>query len=112
MWLPHSSTSVHHGGSESRTPRGPEIVTGGLYRFCRNPIFLALLVVIAGYTLMLPTVLSLVLLAGAYLGIRLEIAAEERYLEPAYGNSFRDYAGRVGRLLPVSASCAAEGDTA
>ena len=78
----------------------PELVTGGLYRFCRNPIFLALLVVIAGYTLMLPTVLSLVLLAGAYLGIRLQIAAEERYLERAYGASFRDYAGRVGRLLP------------
>ena len=36
----------------------PGLVTGGLYRFCRNPIFLALLVVIAGYTLMLPTVLS------------------------------------------------------
>ena len=63
----------------------PGLVTGGLYRFCRNPIFLALLVVIAGYTLMLPTVLSLVLLAGAYLGIRLQIAAEERYLERAYG---------------------------
>ena len=78
----------------------PGLVTGGLYRFCRNPIFLALLVVIAGYTLMLPTVLSLVLLAGAYLGIRLQIAAEERYLERAYGDSFRDYAGRVGRLLP------------
>ena len=84
----------------------PGTVTGGLYRFCRNPIFLAMLVVIAGYTLMLPTVPSLVLLAGAYLGIRLQIAAEERYLERAYGNSFRDYAGRAGRLLPVSGSCA------
>jgi protein-S-isoprenylcysteine O-methyltransferase Ste14 len=49
---------------------------------------------------MLPTVLSLVLLAGAYLGIRLQIAAEERYLKRAYGDAFRDYAGRVGRLLP------------
>jgi protein-S-isoprenylcysteine O-methyltransferase Ste14 len=78
----------------------PGLVTGGLYRLCRNHIFLALLVVIAGYTLMIPTVLSLVLLAGAYVGIRLQIAAEERHLQRAYGDSFRDYARSVGRLIP------------
>jgi protein-S-isoprenylcysteine O-methyltransferase Ste14 len=78
----------------------PGLVTGGLFRFCRNPIFLALLVIITGYTLMIPSVLSLALLVGAYIGIRLQIAAEESYLQRAYGDSFREYAHKVGRLLP------------
>jgi protein-S-isoprenylcysteine O-methyltransferase Ste14 len=78
----------------------PGLVTGGLYRFCRNPIFLALLVVIAGYAVLLPTRLSLALLVCAYLGVRRQIAAEEAYLLRTYGDSFRDYARRTGRLLP------------
>ena len=78
----------------------PGLITGGLYRFCRNPIFLALLVILAGYTLLLPTLLSAVMLAGAYLAIRQQIAAEETYLSRAYGEDYRDYARRVGRLLP------------
>lgn len=78
----------------------PGLVTHGLYGFCRNPIFLAMLVILAGYTLLLPTLLSAVMLAGAYLGIRQQIAAEEAYLARAYGEKYRDYARRVGRLLP------------
>jgi protein-S-isoprenylcysteine O-methyltransferase Ste14 len=78
----------------------PGLITGGLYRWSRNPIFLALLVFLAGYTLLLPTLLSALMLAGAYLGVRQQIAAEEAYLAQTYGAEFREYARRVGRLIP------------
>lgn len=78
----------------------PELVTGGLYRFTRNPIFLALIVVLAGYTLLLPTLLSAAMLAGACIAIRQQIAEEETYLLRSYGEQYRVYARRVGRLLP------------
>lgn len=78
----------------------PGLVTSGLYRFCRNPIFLALLTFVAGYTLLLPTRLSLVLLLGTYLGVRQQVAAEEAYLVRTYRESYREYARRVGRFLP------------
>lgn len=78
----------------------PGLVTGGLYARSRNPIFLALLAFIAGYMLLLPTLLSALLLAGAYVAIRQQIAEEERYLTRAYGDAYRDYARRVGRLVP------------
>jgi protein-S-isoprenylcysteine O-methyltransferase Ste14 len=78
----------------------PGLVTGGLYRYSRNPIFLALLVFLAGYTLLLPTLLSALMLAGAYVGVRQQIAAEEAYLARAYGAEYREYARRVGRLVP------------
>jgi protein-S-isoprenylcysteine O-methyltransferase Ste14 len=78
----------------------PGLVTGGLYRFSRNPIFLALFAVLAGYTLLLPTLLSALILAGTVLAVRQQIAQEESYLLRAYGEAYRAYARRVGRLLP------------
>jgi protein-S-isoprenylcysteine O-methyltransferase Ste14 len=78
----------------------PGLVERGLYRFSRNPIFLALLVAITGYAALLPTPLSVILLAGQFLGMRLQIAAEEAYLLRTYGDAYRAYARRVGRLLP------------
>ncbi|HZO03284.1 MAG TPA: isoprenylcysteine carboxylmethyltransferase family protein [Burkholderiales bacterium] len=78
----------------------PGLVTGGLYRFSRNPIFLALIAVLAGYTLLLPTLLSALILLGAVFAIRQQISEEERYLLRTYGEAYRAYARRVGRLLP------------
>jgi protein-S-isoprenylcysteine O-methyltransferase Ste14 len=78
----------------------PGLVTNGLYRFCRNPIFLALLVIMAGYALLLPTRLSMFLLLGTYIGVRQQASAEEAYLLRAYGESYREYARRVGRFVP------------
>ena len=78
----------------------PGLVTSGLYRFCRNPIFLAILTVLTGYTLLLPTRLSLTLLLGAFIGIRQQVLAEEAYLLRAYGDAYREYARNVGRFLP------------
>jgi len=78
----------------------PGLVSGGLYRFCRHPIYLGLLTAIAGYTAMLLTPLSLALLASAYGGARTQAAAEEAYLIRTYGEAYRAYARRTGRFVP------------
>ncbi len=78
----------------------PGLVTSGLYRLTRNPIYLALLIVVAGYALLLPTTLSLVLLLGTWVGVRRQVAVEEAYLLRTYGAAYRSYAGSVGRFLP------------
>jgi protein-S-isoprenylcysteine O-methyltransferase Ste14 len=78
----------------------PGLVTGGLYRFTRNPIYFALIVALAGYTLLLPTLLSALVLVGACVAIRQQILEEESYLVRTYGEQYRNYARRVGRLLP------------
>lgn len=79
----------------------PGLVTNGSYRFCRNPIFLAILITLTGYTVLLPTRLSLALLLGAFIGIRQQILTEEAYLVRAYGESYLEYARRVGRFVPT-----------
>jgi protein-S-isoprenylcysteine O-methyltransferase Ste14 len=78
----------------------PGLIDTGLFRFCRNPIYLGLLVIIAGYVALLPTPISLLMWVGAYLVIRLQIRAEEAYLRRIYGDTYHAYAHRVGRLLP------------
>lgn len=93
----HLGASWRIGIEEGATPG---LITSGLYRFSRNPIFLALLITVASYAVLLPTRLSLVLPLGTYLGIRQQVAAEEAYLLRAYGDGYRGYARRVGRFLP------------
>ncbi len=78
----------------------PGLVTTGMYCFCRNPIFLFILVMFLGYTILLPTWLSLALLAATFLGMRHQVLAEEAYLLRAYGDTYRAYARGVGRFLP------------
>jgi len=78
----------------------PGLVVDGLYRFCRNPIFLAMFTVLVGFLLLLPTWPALVVFPGTYVGIRGAIGAEEDYLRRAYGDDYLAYASRVGRFLP------------
>lgn len=78
----------------------PGLVTGGLYSFCRNPIYLGMFVALAGMALALPTVLSMVNLLCVVAGVRYQVSQEEEYLLRTYGQGFRTYAARVGRFLP------------
>ena len=66
----------------------------------RNPIFLAMLIVVAGFAIMLPTWLSFGTLLATVLGIRAHVLDEEAYLLRTYGADYAEYARRVGRFLP------------
>jgi protein-S-isoprenylcysteine O-methyltransferase Ste14 len=78
----------------------PGLVTHGLYRWSRNPIFVGLWLAIAGHALLAPTWLSLVAFLALTFGIRAQVRAEERWLETTYGDAFRDWAARTGRFVP------------
>lgn len=78
----------------------PGLATTGLYRFCRNPIFAALILFFLGYVVALPTWISIGWWIAAVVGIRAQILDEERWLTSAYGDAYRSYAARVGRFLP------------
>jgi protein-S-isoprenylcysteine O-methyltransferase Ste14 len=78
----------------------PGLVTSGLYRVCRNPIYLALFLVLAGMLLLLPTFITLITSLGIWFGIRMQTLQEEQYLLRTYGDEYRRYATHVGRFLP------------
>ena len=78
-----------------------DLVTGGAFRWARNPIFTAMLTTATGLAMMIP---NLVALAGlASLGAALEAQVrlvEEPYLLRTHGDRYRSYARTVGRFTP------------
>lgn len=78
----------------------PGLVTGGLYRLCRNPIYLGMFTSLAGLMAVLPTWPSLGILLVVVFSIRSQVFEEEVYLIKTYGNEYRKYATRIGRFLP------------
>lgn len=77
------------------------LVSRGLFRVARNPIFTSMLLVLAGEALLVPGVLSAVAFIAALVGIELQVRlVEEPYLLRTHGDSYREYAGRVGRFVP------------
>lgn len=77
------------------------LVDTGVFGRVRNPIFTAMLVFAGGVTLMAPNVLALsgfvLLLAAIELQVRI---VEEPYLLVTHGQSYVEYASRVGRFIP------------
>lgn len=77
------------------------LVTEGPFALVRNPIFAAMLPTALGLTLLVPSWVSLLGLAGLLAALELQVrVVEEPYLLRAHGRTYADYAARVGRFLP------------
>jgi protein-S-isoprenylcysteine O-methyltransferase Ste14 len=78
-----------------------ELVTGGWFSLCRNPIYSAMILGWTGFALMVPTWLGLPAVAVVAAGLELQVrAVEEPYLLRTHGDAYRAYAARVGRFVP------------
>lgn len=74
------------------------LVTTGVYRFTRNPIYLAMTLTYLAVALAADSLVALLLLAPLLLAVRLGvIAREERYLDAKFGEEYRRYKGAVRR---------------
>lgn len=76
------------------------IVTTGVYRFSRNPMYLAMLVGLLAIAVLLGNVLALVL-ACCFVPIieAVQIRPEERILAERFDPSYQEYCGRVRRWI-------------
>ena len=76
------------------------MVTTGLYRFTRNPMYLGMALVYAGLSVLANSVFALAclfpVLAVVTYGV---IKREERYLEVTFGEAYRAYKGKVRRWI-------------
>jgi protein-S-isoprenylcysteine O-methyltransferase Ste14 len=76
------------------------IVTTGVYRYTRNPMYLGMALIYAGLAVVADSPLALVLLPVVLLIIQTQvIAREERYLAEKFGDAYLDYKRRVRRWL-------------
>ncbi len=76
------------------------VAAAGIYRFTRNPIYLADTLVYLGAVLLCATLWPLLLLPLALMAVQKGvIAREEAYLERKFGADYLDYKNRVRRWL-------------
>jgi protein-S-isoprenylcysteine O-methyltransferase Ste14 len=77
-----------------------QLVSSGIYRFTRNPMYLGMALTYAGLALLLNSVWCLLLLPVALVSVHvLAIRPEERYLSEKFGEEYRDYRTRVRRWI-------------
>ena len=76
------------------------IVTAGIYRYTRNPMYLGLALIYAGLALAIDAPIALLLLPIVLVIVQTQvIAREERYLAAKFGEPYLDYKRRVRRWL-------------
>ena len=80
---------------------GHALVTRGVYRRLRHPMYLALLLYGVGQALVLPNFVAgpAYFLATAAL-VALRLGPEERMMSDAFGAAYADYVARTRRLIP------------
>lgn len=77
------------------------LVTGGLYRFSRNPQYTASIVGLIGLSLGANSMLT-VLMSAVMIGVYVLMAlVEEEWLKQLYGAPYRDYCRETSRFLDV-----------
>lgn len=89
-------TTVH----PQQPDKASSLVRGGIYRHSRNPMYVGMLLVLAGWAIHLGNGLSLLVLPlfVAYMN-RFQIMAEERALLAIFGAEYTDYMRSVRRWL-------------
>jgi protein-S-isoprenylcysteine O-methyltransferase Ste14 len=97
-----AAVSAMHRRGTTPNPYQPStaVVTGGVYRYSRNPIYVAFLTVVLGIAVAVDS-LGLLVAAGILLVV-LQVGVvrrEERYLSAKFGGAYDDYARRVRRWV-------------
>lgn len=92
---------------QSKTTANPKrpsettkLVSNGIYRYSRNPMYLGMLCLLISWVFYLGNLLSIlgIFIYIAYL-TRFQIIPEERVLQEKFQNDFLDYTSRVRRWL-------------
>ena len=84
---------------DANLERPDTLVTTGPYAFNRNPMYVAWTVLCAGVALLRNAAWPLVLLPRVAVVSHLVVLREERELERAFGDEFREYRFRARRYL-------------
>lgn len=86
--------------------RGPDLkpwerlVTSGIYRYTRNPMYLGHIIFLTGLALTLRSVLAALFALGTAAWFHYRVLGEERRMIELYGDAYLDYMKQVKRWIP------------
>ena len=90
-------------GNEWRSgidPNGPnKLISDGMYKYSRNPMFAGVALAQFGFFLALPSFFSLVCLAVGLYTLNNQASAEEKHLLQIFPQEYKDYSSRVRRWI-------------
>jgi len=76
------------------------LVTDGVYRWTRNPMYLGMSLAYLGFAIVLDSLLALILFVPVFVIVTREvIEREEAYLTARFGDAYRDYRANVRRWV-------------
>jgi protein-S-isoprenylcysteine O-methyltransferase Ste14 len=88
-------------GGKKRQVYAEDLVTGGLFAHCRNPLYDGNILILAGVGLAANSLIFMAVGMPLFLfAYRAIVAAEENFLRQKFGQQFDDYCARVNRFLP------------
>lgn len=76
------------------------LVTAGLYRWIRNPIYTGVLSLAVGLGFLVPAWWSVLGPALIFAQVRVQVHFEEQHMHRLHGDEFQRYKGVTGRFLP------------
>lgn len=81
--------------------KSSSLVTDGVYRYTRNPMYLGLTLIIVGWAFVLGSLVGLIVGPGLLMAAltRLQIRPEERVLAEKFGDEYAAFRSRVRRWL-------------
>ena len=80
--------------------RSDHLVTSGVFRFSRNPIYVANVILLAGLGILLGNLWLLILApVDGFATQKLAIEREEAHLEARFGKTYRDYKKKISRWV-------------
>lgn len=82
-------------------PRTKHLMTGGPYRWCRNPMLVGIYIYDAGVLFWLWSVWPLAIFLVEVILLTLQVLSEEKRLERDFGLEYLNYKQRVGRYFTL-----------
>lgn len=81
-------------------PRTRNLMTGGPYRVCRNPMLVGIYIYDVGILVWLWSTLPLLIFLIELILLTMQVRSEEKRLTQDFGQEYLDYKKRVGRYFP------------
>lgn len=88
------------GLSDYRIKKNQQLVTTGVYKYVRHPIYLAAMLEVLGYELLVNSWLSIIFIAIIYIIVTKHLIREEAQLEQKFGKQFIAYKQKTKMFIP------------
>ena len=76
------------------------LVVTGVYRICRHPMYLGVVVVLLGLSVFSFSMASMIIVAGLFTFYNLFATYEEERLVELFGDEYREYQSKVSKWIP------------